>query len=254
MAPIGDQLLTYGEPCPPGAGKALRVTARLAEGIVLRAPLMLDGLLAWSVSAEHRLLPPVSGESGPVIEIPVEREPGGRFHLCSQGFHDVEASELRHKNRRAPVMEFARLGTSKIKRVSIAVAENKSYRVPYSLELLRNNEITWFCVGDPDRILALLRKVHYLGRFRGAGKGRLDIHGEPWRIEECETWGDGFPVVDVEGQPMRRLPPDYPGLAPGCRLAFGALTYPYYDHTRQEMMACPNGPSITQGAGYATNS
>ena len=248
------EISTYGEPCPPGTGKPLRVTARLAEGIVLRAPLMLDGLLAWAVSAEHRLLPPVSGQRGPTIEIPIEREPGGRFHLCSQGLHEVEASELRHKNRRAPVMEMARLGSSKISRVQISVGANKSYRVPYALEHLRDNEITWYCIGDPERIMSLLRHVHYLGRHRGAGKGRLDLHGEPWRVEECEPWGDGFPVVDVEGQPMRRLPPEHPGLAPGCRLTFGTLTYPYYDYTRQEMVACPSGLSTTQGAGYAANS
>lgn len=238
MAAERDQLVTYGEPCPRGAGKPLRVTARLAEGIVLRAPIMLDGLLAWAVSAEHRLLPPVSGQRGPTIEIPIEREPGGRFHLCSQGLHEVEASELRHKNRRAPVMEMARLGSSKISRVQISVGANKSYRVPYALEHLRDNEITWYCIGDPDRVMSLLRHVHYLGRHRGAGKGRLDLHGEPWRVEECEPWGDGFPVVDVEGQPMRPLPVDYPGLG-AVSTALRTLTYPYYDMTRHEFCAVP---------------
>lgn len=233
------EVSTYGEPCPPGTGKPLRVTARLAEGIVLRSPLMLDALLAWSVSAEHRLLPPVAGQSGPTIEIPIERELGGRFHLCSQGLHEVEASELRHKNRRAPVMEMARLGSSKISRVQINVGANKSYRVPYSLEILRDDEIAWFCIGDPERILALLRNVHYLGRHRGAGKGRLDLYGEPWRVEECEPWGDGFPVLDAEGRPLRQLPVDYPGLATPVKTSFRVLSYPYYDQTRAEFLAVP---------------
>lgn len=235
MAPLGSQLLTYGEPCL--FGEPLRITARLAEGIVLRRPLMLDALLAWVVAARARLLAPPAGGECAIIEIPIQREPQGRFHLASQGMYAVEASELRHKNRRAPWVEYARLGSPKIKRVDIAAGANKSYRVPYSLELLRGDEITWYCLADAERIRDLLRDVHYLGRHRGAGKGRLDIHGTPWRVDPCEAW-EGFPVLDSDGLPLRQLPLDWPGLGPSGQ-QMRVLTYPYYDQARAEMLACP---------------
>lgn len=217
---------------------ATRVTAKLAEGITLRAPLMLDGLLAWVVCARERRLPPLPGETLEPVDIPLQLEPDGRFHLCTQGICEVEASELRHKNRRAPWQEYARFGSSKIKRVDVSAGANKSYRVPYSLDLLRDDEITWYCIGDPDGIRDLLCDVHYLGRHRGAGKGKLDIHRQPWRVEECESWGDGFPVVSAEGKPMRQLSLDYPGLIEP-RQSFRTLTFPYYDKTREELCAIP---------------
>lgn len=218
--------------------KPLRITAKLAEGIVLRAPLMLDGILAWVVCARERRLSPLPGDAIEPVDIPIELEPGGRFHLCSQGLHEVEASSLRYKNRRAPWVEYARFGTSKIKRVDIAAGANKSYRVPYSLDLLRDDRIVWYCIGDPDGIRDLLRDVHYLGRHRGAGKGRLDLHGQPWRVEECETWGDGFPVVDANGKAMRALPLDWPGLVES-RQSFRNVTFPYWDKTREALCAVP---------------
>jgi CRISPR type IV-associated protein Csf3 len=230
------QLVTYGEPCEKG--EPLRITARLAEGIVLRRPLMLDGILAWSVAAKNQLLAPPAGQACDTIEIPIQREPGGRFHLCSQALFEVEASDLRYKNRRAPVQEFARLGSSKIKRVDIAAGANKSYRVPYSLELLVGDTLTWYCLGDRSRIDGLLSIVHYLGRHRGAGKGRLDLHGEAWRVAPCETWGPRFPVLDADGLPMRPMPLDWPGLSGGSQ-QMRVLTYPYYDQARAEMAACP---------------
>ena len=215
----------------------LRVVARLAEGIVLRSPLMLDGILAWVVTARERRLAPLAGQGFDPIEIPIQLEPGGRFHLASRGIHEAEHAEVRYKNRRAPWVEYARLGSPKIRRVDIAAGVNKSYRVPYSLELLRDNEITWYCLGDAERIRELLVDVHYLGRHRGSGKGRLDIHGRPWLVEQCEPW-PGFPVVDAEGRPMRQLPLDWPGVST-ARRSFAKLTYPYWDKTKEELCATP---------------
>jgi hypothetical protein len=212
--------------------------AHLTEGIVLRHPLMLDALLAWAVANQEQVLPPLPGEQHRPVEIPILREPGGRFHLCSQGFAAVECSELRYKNRRAPWHEMARLGTSKITRVHLAAGANKSYRVPYELQLLAGNQIEWWCLGDAERIRELLSMIHYLGKHRGSGKGRLDIHRQAWTVEPCEPWGDGFPVLR-DGMPMRPLALDYPGLYGGANREFRTLTFPYFDHTREQEVACP---------------
>lgn len=237
MAAIADQLV-IGTPCDPARSEPLHVVARLTEGIVLRHPLMLDALLAWAVANREQVLPPLPGEPSPIVEIPVMREPQGRFHLCSQGFAVAECYELRYKNRRAPLQQMARLGTRKITRVRINVGENKSYRVPYELQFLSGDRIEWWCFGDRARIVELLRAVHYLGKYRGSGKGRLDIHGQPWTVEPCEPW-DGFPVLR-DGLPLRQLPLDWPGLRDDAPRAFRVLGYPYWDHTAEEELACPS--------------
>ena len=211
----------------------LHVTAHLVEGLALRSPLMLDALLAWSVASERQHVAPLPGEPLEPLEIPIQREPGGRFHLCSEGFPGSDESELRYKHRRPPVQEFARLGSAKMRRVDISVSVDKSLRVPYEFALCR--EIDWWCIGDADEIRRLLGRVHYLGRFRGSGKGRLDIHGAPWTVEPCDPW-EGFPVVR-DGQPLRPLPRDWPGLDEP-QLGYRPLTMPYWQRSF-ELLAVP---------------
>ncbi len=238
MAQIRDQqLMPIGEPCDPARAVPLRVVAHLTEGIVLRHPLMLDALLAWAEANQEQSLAPLPGERHRTVEIPILREPDGRFHLCSQGFAVAESFELRYKNRRAPWHEMARLGTSKITRVHLAAGANKSYRVPYELQLLAGNRIEWWCLGDAGRIGPLLSLVHYLGKHRGSGKGRLDIHEQPWTVEDCEAW-PGFPVLR-DAQPLRPLPLDFSGLSDDAPRAYRTLSYPYFDHTAEEELACP---------------
>lgn len=229
----------FGEPCETSKAAPLRVVAHLAESIALTRPLALDGLLCWAVSAEHRLLPPVPGQSSGVIEIPIMREPEGRFHLCSEGFSVPEHNENRYKHRRAPVAQFHRFGKtgkSGINRVDTAAGANKSYRAPYVLQLMQGDQIEWWCLGDPERIRLLLGHVRYLGKHRGSGKGRLDIHGVPWTVERCAEW-PGFPVVRG-GKPLRPLPLDWPGLE-SPNTSWRVLAPPYWDRSREELLACP---------------
>lgn len=212
----------------------LHVVAHLAEGIALRAPLMLDAILAWSTANETQHVAPLAGEQLPPVEIPVELEPGCRFHLCSEGFAQFDERELRYKHRRPAVQEAARLGSKKIRRIDISVSVDKSLRIPYEYQLCKRVE--WWCMGDAEKIRGALARVHYLGRHRGSGKGRLDLHGTPWTVEPCKTW-EGFPVVR-DGKPLRPLPVDWPGLVEPA-LAYRPITFPYFTRARLELRAVP---------------
>ena len=48
-------------------------------------------------------------------------------------------------------------------------------------------------------VLALLALVGYVGKKRSVGLGPVDR----WEVAPCEPWGDGFPVVDPDGKPLR---------------------------------------------------
>ena len=209
----------------------LHVTAEIVGSIALpNGPLALDGLLAWAVAQQLNLPPPSIGPLVP-IEIPVEREAGGRFHLCSFSVSETELHANRWVNRRFPLAEAQLLGNEKLKRVQITAGPCKSYRLPMETQHLVNDRLDWWCIGERDPIEELLGLVGYLGKKRGVGLGRV----RRWTVEPCESWGEGFPVVR-DRRALRTLPPDWPGLAePDLHLK--VLSYPYWEHAREELCA-----------------
>lgn len=212
----------------------LEVTARLRGPIALpHGPLALDSLLAYWV-AMRRGLPPLDHQDDPQpIEIPVQREPGGRFHLCSFSVSEPERQANHWVNRRFPIHEAQLMAGPKLRRIDIRVGAQKSYRLPLETQHLRDDMLRWWCIGDRDEIAELLQLVGYLGKRRGVGLGAV----QRWTVEPCDPWGDGFPVVR-DGCPLRPLPPDWPGLI-GAHLGYRTLTYPYHQHVREELCAVP---------------
>ena len=181
----------------------LVVTARLLEGFVSNSPIHLDALLAGAVAMrEGMLLAPLTLADVKPIPLPLQRSECGRYWLASAGVYQEKCSELRHWHWRAPWVEYARLGDpKKCRRVQLTTGENKSYRCPYEVKIPVGGVIQWWAVGDLDEVRALLRMIHYLGKRRGSGKGRV----AEWTVEPCETWGEGFPVRQG-GAPLRNLP------------------------------------------------
>lgn len=211
----------------------LRVTARLLGPLSLpHGPLHLDGLLAWA-EAQRRGLPPVGFAPLVEIEIPVAREPRGRFHLCSSSIAAFDGHEMRYVNRRFPIEQAQVMGDAKLKRVHLGAGATKSYRIPHELAFAESDALTWFAVGDAEAIRALLGHVTHLGKRRAVGRGRVAA----WTVEPCDGWGEGFPVVRG-GRALRPLPPDWPGLADPV-LARACLSYPFWDRTRDEACAVP---------------
>lgn len=211
----------------------LQVIARVAGPIALpNHPLALDALLASQVALRDGLPVPRHADDCQPIEIPIQREPRGRFHLCSHGSFEWDRHALRYINRRAPIEQYQTLGNDRLRRVQITAGPNKSYRIPMETGHIVNDEMTWWCIGDAGAIRELLSRVLYLGKKRSVGLGRVSA----WSVVACLTW-PGFPVVR-NGKPLRPLPTDWPGLErPRC--GYANLTYPYWAHEREELLAIP---------------
>lgn len=217
-----------------GPGAPLRITALLGSGTALPyGPLALDALLAWAVAAREGFMAPVDGYRE--IEIPVAREPGGRFHLASFSCGEVVAHEASWVNRRFPVPEAQALAEPGFRRIQINAGAQKSYRIPLELQHFRDQRLTWFALGDGDRIADLLSLVTHIGKRRGVGHGWV----REWRVEPCEPW-PGFPVLR-DGQPMRPLPLDWPGLAEDAERRYCRATYPYWRRVDEVACAVPGG-------------
>lgn len=223
LPPLGEPLAGPGEP--------LRIDARLHGAVAMPwGPIALDGLLAWAVCARADLLAPVDGLRE--VEIPVAREPGGRFHLCSFSLSEVEERENKWINRRFPVPEAQMMGDERLKRIQISAGPCKSYRLPLEVVHLRGDMLTWYAKGDRARIEELLELVAYVGKKRSTGNGRV----ARWTVEPCAAW-QGFPLLR-DGVPLRALPADWTGVTGGDR-RICRLSYPYWLSSGQEACAVP---------------
>lgn len=205
------------------------------QGSIVRPP-MLDSLLMAMVALRDGY-PPVDcnpGRRPSSIEIPIEVEPKGRFHLCSSPQYCEVGSEIHYKNRRFPVEVAGKLGDPKeVNRVRLSAGAERSYRIPHSVSFLVDSLITWWVLGDARSIRDLLRLCKYVGKFRDVGKGKV----QRWDVSDCESW-EGFPVL-LEGRPMRPLPLDWPGLKEYSldECVLSTIGKCYWDHTERELCA-----------------
>ena len=191
----------------------------------------LDALLAWAVAARDGLPPPLSADAIVPIEIPVEHETGGRFHLASASIMVPEARATIHLQRRFPTAEAGRMTT--MRRVNLAAGPQKNYRIPMEVTYAAGGEVTWYALGEQRTIEELLSLVTHLGKKRSAGHGII----RGWRMEPCETW-PGFPTLAADGAALRHLPINWPGLGTHRR-QIGRLTYPYWTFREETEVAAP---------------
>lgn len=226
--------MNAGIPCNPANAQPLFVTAILAGPVRMpQGCIQLDALLAAQVAQlEHVPHPAQSGELIE-IEVPVLRESGGRFHLCSSSCCQVDEHERRWVNRRFDIQAAQRL--SRMRRVHLSAGPTKSFRIPDEAVHLVDDRIDWWCVGDEERVTELLYWVTHLGRKRSSGEGRV----RSWAVRQCEPWGDGFPLLTPDGYPTRPLPAEWPGLAEDAMRGRMALTYPYWAPDKAALCAAP---------------
>lgn len=212
--------------------RPLTVRARLAGPLSLAGgSLALDALLAAAVAARDALPPPPPG-GWTEIDVPLQREPAGRFYLASFAELRWEDRELRRVNQRFPLAEAQVMGGPKLKRVDLGAGPTRSYRIPLETGHVEGDTLTWWCVGGQAAVEELLGLVGYVGKKRSVGYGRV----LEWKVEPAEPW-PGFPVVR-DGKPLRPLPPDWPGLVePQLRVA--RLSYPYWPAEGRQVVAWP---------------
>lgn len=217
------------------AVESLIITCRMLGAICIPdGQIALDGLLAAAVVMVTGQPPALTPKDCAPVEIPVQREPGGRFHLASFALFDVERHAVGWTNRRFPLEQAQEIGDPKLRRINLSTGPCKSYRIPRAQSYLRDGVITWYAIGAAEPIRELLAHIGYLGKKRSVGLGRV-VPGS-WLVEPCDPW-DGFPVVR-DGHPLRALPSDWHGLTE-YEPAYRTLTYPYSDRARLMPCAIP---------------
>ncbi len=193
----------------------------------------LDGLLAWAVALRDQLPPAYTADEIIPIEIPVQKEPEGRFHLCSFSVSETDHYSTRWVQRRPVIKEAQMLGRS-IRSIQINAGLSKAFRIPMETRHLKGDYLYWYCIGDRTEIERLLELITHLGKRRGIGLGEV----RKWRVKRTTPWPEGgFPVV-ISGKPLRPLPPDWPGLVEP-RQGYRTITYPYWLRENEQVCAVP---------------
>jgi CRISPR type IV-associated protein Csf3 len=216
----------------------LHIVARLQGSITHPSSgIAIDAILAAAVALRDNL-PPIceqiaDGQPLPPLQIPIMREPSGRFHLATFARPAFAQHERRYIHRRFPVAEAIAHSNVKIDQIDVTAGPNKSFRDPVVSSFLADDTLEWWCIGEQHEIEKLLQLVHYLGAMRKFGSGRV----AEWRVTPCEAW-EGFPVLR-EGRALRPLPLDWPGLADTSVSARIPLTFPYW--RRSEATVCAVG-------------
>lgn len=231
-APPAPVLEPLGSPVDPARVQPLEVRAHLVGRISLpNGPMAIDSLLASAVCLKAGVTAPVRVEDLRPVEIPVAKEPRGRFHFASFSVGAFERFAPRWINRRFPIAEAQWMAAPSLRRIPISAGPCKSYRIPIEAGHVEGDVLTWYLLGDLDAVRGLLAVIDHLGKRRGVGLGRV----VQWDVEPCEPW-PSFPVVSPEGKALRTLPIDWPGLVE-IETGFKTLTYPYWRREAEELCA-----------------
>ena len=203
------------------------VRATLRGAVMSRHPVGFDALLMSAVALRDNLPPLGFGEAA-VIQIPIAEERG--IYLASTGICEAELYERRFLNRKFPMLEAQWLGAPKMRAINIKGGPSKSYRIPSEMAHMKDDQITFYAIGDAHAVRELLPLIGYIGKKRSVGLGKV----ERWDVETCEPW-PGFPVLR-DGRPLRPLPLDWPGLGEH-RVEHRVLSPPYWERWREEPCA-----------------
>ncbi len=215
--------------------RPLRITWKLATSWCRPARgLHLDGLLAWALVQEALHAGRVFETFEEIIcTLPLEKHTVGADWcwkaslIMPTGLRGVEMRYMTAKTNLADFAEKMTDGSILGKPLTTIDTVRGAYKLDafwYSTEHADGCE-AW-CVGDPERITALLDHVHHLGK-----RGRLD-HGR------IELWSVDEDAAAAEKWRLRAMPEPEDGFIP----AVGRLQPPYWkgEGTRPIWMPIPD--------------
>lgn len=175
-------------------------------------PPALDGLLAWALAPMHcdRQIPPARDQEPIEIPLPLGRwDINGAWGWCASVlFPDSESAEsIQYIRKRF------RLG-----RADLADGSPNLQGGPYRehnlpIPLLLTPRLVGWALGDRGRVEQLLRRnIHYVGKCRAAGKGKIVSVRTEWCDKDWSLVRDGRAqrwLPDANGHRTARPRPPY---------------------------------------------
>ena len=170
----------------------MRVTARLISPLIKQGQMTFDALLMALKESE---------------DIPV-RQTNGLFHASSAILQEPTRGQvcfvggLSAQHKLDPdLIKKKKDGKKLYKSIGLKRRRDFGNVIDY-YPTFETPSVTWFCEGDPDEIIDLLRGVHFLGKKRAQGYGQVMESG--WSVDEDDLDG----IVGPAGEPLRPVPAD----------------------------------------------
>lgn len=225
-----------------GHVEPLRVDAWLRSPVAFDRGegLRLDGALTWVVVALTTGLPPPEAFAGvpkgayvdipvPIADVVVE---GWRVAMCSDAALAPVAEEVVRRRRKKPHPEAMALA-----KVQTTGGPWKALDIPVAA--WSTPTLTWWLMGDAERLRALLGELRALGRGRAGGLG----HVEAWSVtpdpEAAERWRDrAMPVrLDTAAADATRAAAGDPAAMTAAHRDALALTLSAMEHRARAALA-----------------
>ncbi len=211
----------------------LRVTAwmRSPTAFARDDGLRLDGALTWVVVAMVTGAPPPEAfagvRKGEYVDLPIpiadEVIAGWRIAQCSDAVLAPVAVEVVRRRRKKPHPEAMALA-----KVQTTGGPWKALDIPVAA--WASPVLTWYLRGDRERLEALLRETHALGRGRSGGLGQVDA----WSVDHDEG-----ATTRWRERPLPIATPEDARAYPGRTVREIRVRAPFWHPTTRTLAACP---------------
>lgn len=166
----------------------IKVTAHLLDGRLNSANgiVMLDSILyhAWF----RKYFPEIFQGTGNAeykgyIGLPLRQLPGNRY-AASKGVYTEIAQTVEHINKRPNFFNADKMDKLDMEKgiISDSVGLYRAYRIPNVIRSVKDGLITFWAMGNRDKVQKLLDIMPAIGKKYAAGYGLVDH----WTVEDCE--------------------------------------------------------------------
>lgn len=172
----------------------LRITATLVSPLIVgsSAYMTLDGILGAV------LFDQLQNIDGAHNAIPIKQR-DGLFHASAALAEPIDKTRVTFIAGLYPCHSINPDLILKNKKGNLHRAFDSSFtNVMNCYSQITTPSVTWYVVGDADRIRLLLDTVEFIGKRRASGFGQVSS----WLIEQSETDG----LLGYEGEPIRPIP------------------------------------------------
>jgi len=165
----------------------IRLTCKVDTPIVYSGDGMhLDSLLAYAVfyslPEEEQVARHMPWEDGPELELPLARHhEHGEWVWCASAVYAEWLARTQIEVRRMTATD-AMLRWSEDDVVNIGSGQFKGMDLRHEARWPSGAELTWYAVGDIDRIQELISTITGIGKLRNHGHGKINEDG--WTVVE----------------------------------------------------------------------
>ena len=214
--------------------RPLKITCELATPYCGNELPALEGLLEFVAASRkgrwHDLLAAANPPPFGAFPLPIQtvEMAGTMIPCCSAPIAHTDRDYAEKISKRISVENALLLDRRERKTVVTNSGKYKSHRLPIRVRAIR--KIVWLCVGNPGKILDMLREVRSLGKKRSYGYGVVGRWYYDLIEEDLSLWAE-TPQGKLLMRPLpwcKELPQDLIGY----RRDYGAVQPPYWHPAR----------------------